>query len=111
MRQGIITGHNKKFLARQQMSPLYRPFIKGEAIQRYCTTEAYEWIIYDRNELLAPRDAAIWEANEKIITRGIRNVYLPDKLLAAYDDQKLCSSENTNIIFGTVAPYSIWFIL
>lgn len=111
IRQGIITGDNKMFLAKEQLTPQHRPFIKGELIERYSIVGDPEWIKYDRAKLLAPREATIWEAEQKIITQGIRNVYLPDKLLAVYDDKKLCSSQNTNIIFQIIAPYDIWFIL
>jgi hypothetical protein len=111
IRQGIITGDNKRFLASERLSPRYRPFLKGDLIQRYSIVDDPDWVDYDRDQLLAPREAAIWEAEQKIITQGIRNVYLRDKLLAAYDDQKLCSSQNTNVIWRIITPHHIHFIL
>jgi hypothetical protein len=110
--QGLRTGNNDKFLTINPPGTMYRKILAGSDIQRY----AYDWpntyVLYDRALLDAPRDDTFWNANERIIVQEIRNVHLPCRIVACYDDDSFIGLNTTNVIIlreGT--NYSLKFIM
>lgn len=96
--QGLRTGNNEKYLSDVQKDPQWRLVVAGKDVTRYHPLKPTTWVNYDRNVLDAPRDAAIWEAPEKLVFQEVRNITLRRRLVGVYDNKKICSLQTTNVV-------------
>ena len=111
--QGLRTGDNEKFLADQRTSVLHRPAVGGKHVGRYFCTPAL-YVLYDPKRLDAPRDEANFTSAEKIIVQEIRNITLPRRIVATYDDHQLYCLQSTNTINwqqGSTRPFDLRYAL
>src|SRR5690606_9410250 len=72
--------------------------VAGKDVARYFPLKPTTWVNYDRNVLDAPRDAAIWEAPEKLVFQEVRNITLRRRLVGVYDNKKICSLQTANVV-------------
>ncbi|MFP4440570.1 MAG: TaqI-like C-terminal specificity domain-containing protein, partial [Chloroflexaceae bacterium] len=74
--------------------------IAGADIFRYGNDWNGTFVLYDRNKLDAPRDPVFWQRREKILVQEIRNVHLPLRVVACYDEQASIGLNTTNAIIA-----------
>jgi len=110
--QGLRTGDNPRFLTTKPSGNLYRKVLAGADLARYGFDWPGTYVLYNREELDAPRDRIFWEASEKILVQEIRNVQLPLRIVAALDVDRFVGLNTTNaIILKPGAKISIRYIL
>ena len=95
--QGLRTGDNKKYLSPERKRKSHRPVVGGKHIGRYIV-RGNLFVDYLPDELDAPRSESIFTSPEKIIVQEVRNITLPRRIVAAYDDQRLFCLQSTNVI-------------
>jgi hypothetical protein len=115
--QGLRTGDNEERLADERRSDAFRPALAGGDIERY----GYEWpdryVFYDRAVLrddpaARPRAAAYWTADTKLLIQEVRNVHLPDRIVATIDREQFVGLNTTNaVVLGSDAPVSTEYVL
>lgn len=96
--QGLRTGNNAKFLSPDKLNPNWKPVVGGKQISRYRLLEANLFVNYDPVLLDAPRKKEIFESPEKLVVQEIRNITLPIRIIATYDDKKFYCLQSTNVI-------------
>ena len=96
--QGLRTGNNSRFLTDTPSDSRHRPAVGGDQIARYRIAWDGTHVLYDRELLDAPRDGTLWQAEEKLIVQEVRNVHLPTRIVAAYDNQQMIALNTTNAI-------------
>jgi type I restriction-modification system DNA methylase subunit len=111
--QGLRTGDNDKYLSPKRASALHRPAVGGKHVARYyCHSPIY--VLYDPKRLDAPRDERNFTSAEKIVVQEIRNITLPRRIVAAYDDKQRYCLQSTNTINwkdGETEPFNIRYAL
>lgn len=95
--QGLRTGDNEKFLSPKRTHALHRPALGGKHVKRY-SSRASLYVLYDPKRLDAPRDEANYTSVEKIIVQEVRNITLPRRIVATYDDQQRYCLQSTNTV-------------
>jgi len=90
--QGVITGDNNKFLAKEQLNEVYKPILRGRDIDKYFYRFDSNYILFAKELLWSNTNEELFHANEKLISRQTG-----DKLIAAYDNQKYFSLDSTHI--------------
>ncbi len=96
--QGLRTGDNKKYLSREKLSGVWEPAVGGKDVGRYEPLRPEAYVYYDPAVLDAPRKREIFTSNEKLVVQEIRNITLPRRIVAAYDDKKFYCLQSTNVI-------------
>jgi adenine-specific DNA-methyltransferase len=96
--QGLRTGDNEKFINSKPDGPKWKPVVGGRHVCRYEPLSPTEFVLYDANLLDAPRNEQIFTSKEKIVVQEIRNISLPRRLVAAYDNKKTYCLQSTNVI-------------
>jgi type I restriction-modification system DNA methylase subunit len=95
--QGLRTGDNQKFLSTKRTHTLHRLAVGGKHVKRYwCHASLY--VLYDPKQLDAPRDEANYTSPEKIIVQEVRNITLPRRIVASYDDRQRYCLQSTNTV-------------
>lgn len=96
--QGLRTGDNTRFLSEVQLSGKWKRAAGGKKIGRYQPISDNLFVFYEPSLLNAPRGSDIFESNEKIVIQEIRNIALPDRLVATYDNKQTYCLQSTNVI-------------
>ncbi len=95
--QGLRTGDNEKFLSTKRTHPLHRPALGGKDVKRYSYHSRF-YVLYDPKKLDAPRDESNFDSPEKLVVQEIRNITLPRRIVAAYDNRRRYCLQSTNTI-------------
>jgi hypothetical protein len=96
--QGLRTGDNEKYLSEVQQSSQWEPAAGGKHIGRYQPIGSSLYVCYVPELLDAPRRREIFDSREKLIVQEIRNITLPRRLIATYDNQQIYCLQSTNVI-------------
>jgi hypothetical protein len=96
--QGLRTGDNQKYLSDTQKGKLWKPVVGGKHVARYGPFQRGTYVCYEPKMLDAPRRREIFEAHEKLVVQEIRNITLPRRLIASYDDEQFFCLQSTNVI-------------
>lgn len=110
--QGLRTGDNARFLTIEPSDGPYRKALVGADLSRY----AFDWagicVLYDRDQLDAPRAAVFWETSPKILVQEIRNVHLPQRIVACVDADCFIGLNTTNaLILRPRVETSLYYIM
>lgn len=95
--QGLRTGNNEKYTSPTKQIETHRPAIGGKNIARYFIRDHF-FVQYEPEKLDAPRKESIFTSPEKLIVQEVRNITLPRRIIAAYDDQQFYCLQTTNVI-------------
>jgi type I restriction-modification system DNA methylase subunit len=95
--QGLRTGDNEKYLSSRRTHPLHRPALGGRDIKRY-SYHSQLYVLYDPKKLDAPRNEANFNSPEKLVVQEIRNITLPRRIVAGYDNGRFYCLQSTNTI-------------
>jgi hypothetical protein len=95
--QGLRTGDNEKYLSPRRTHALHRPALGGRDVKRY-SYHSQLYVLYDPKKLDAPRDEANFNSPEKLVVQEIRNITLPRRIVAAYDNRRFYCLQSTNTI-------------
>jgi type I restriction-modification system DNA methylase subunit len=68
---GIVTGNDNKYLNKIQLNSDFKKVIRGKDIKRYSYPIEYEYVNYQKSELLRARDENIFISSEKLIMQMI----------------------------------------
>jgi type I restriction-modification system DNA methylase subunit len=103
MVQGLRTGNNTERLSKQKETTKHWKALHGEDISRYHCNWSGTYVLYDRDMLsrdqaARPREEKYWKADQKILVQEIRNVHLPQRIVAAVDSEKRIGLNTTNAI-------------
>ena len=93
--RGLTTGNDKKYLSNKKLDNNYRKIIQGKQISRYYIEEKELYVNYLPNELDRARPQAIFEKDEKIVSK-----FVGKDLSFAYDAQKLYVINTACVIFN-----------
>jgi len=111
--QGLRTGDNEKYLSASRKSGKWKPAAGGKNVGRYKALIEEVYVYYDPSVLDAPRKEEIFASTEKIVVQEIRNITIPRRLIATYDDKQFYCLQSTNVINlrKSAAMWSIKFLL
>jgi len=111
--QGLRTGDNDRFLTKEpENKEEYRRIYRGSDLHRYGATWGGDYVLYDRNQLDAPRNEKYWQADEKLIAQAIRNSRYPRRIVATYDDEQYIGFNSTiNFVTHSDTDVSIHYIM
>jgi type I restriction-modification system DNA methylase subunit len=96
--QGLRTGDNDKYLSETPKTSKWKPAAGGKQIGRYEPIPTGLYVHYEPELLDAPRRKEIFESAEKLAVQEIRNITLPRRIIATYDDQQFYCLQSTNVI-------------
>jgi type I restriction-modification system DNA methylase subunit len=96
--QGLRTGDNERYLSSRKASGVWQPAVGGAQIARYGPLSGGLYVYYRPEVLDAPRSAAIFESEEKLVAQEVRNIALKRRIVAAYDDGQVYCLQSTNVI-------------
>jgi len=96
--QGLRTGDNKKYLSTQPASGKWKPAVGGKDVGRYEPLPEGLYVYYDPVALDAPRKKEIFESSEKLVVQEIRNITLPRRIVATYDNRQFYCLQSTNVV-------------
>lgn len=96
--QGVRTGDNEKYLSDKKLGDLWKPAAGGKHIGRYAPLEKEIFIYYDPKVLDAPRKSELFTSPEKLVVQEIRNITLPRRIIATYDNEQFYCLQSTNVI-------------
>jgi hypothetical protein len=96
--QGLRTGDNEKYLSTKQASSKWKPAAGGKHVGRYEPVARDLYVYYEPSALDAPRRRQIFESGEKLIVQEVRNITLPRRIVATFDDQRFYCLQSTNVI-------------
>jgi hypothetical protein len=90
-------------LSQEKESENHRKALAGDDIFRYGYEWSGTWALYDRDLLSSdqaarPREPKYWEAEIKILVQEIRNVHLPQRIVASVDTNQYIGLNTTNAI-------------
>ena len=108
--QGLRTGDNRNYLSSSQKSGKWKPAVGGKHIARYDPLEEEIYVYYVPELLDAPRRPEIFDSPEKVVIQEVRNITLPRRLVATYDDQRFFCLQSTNVINLRVDRADEWRI-
>jgi type I restriction-modification system DNA methylase subunit len=106
--QGLRTGDNEKYLSKNQKTGQWKPVVGGKHVGRYKPLTRDLYVYYEPEVLDAPRRKEIFESAEKLIVQEVRNIMLPRRLIATYDDQGFYCLQSTNVINLRTSQASRW---
>lgn len=112
--QGLRTGNNDKYLSKIQTSDKWKPAVGGKYVGRYEPLVHNLYVYYDPKVLDAPRRREIFESGEKLVIQEVRNITLPRRLVATFDDKHFYCLQSTNVINlrdFEGSPWNIKFLL
>jgi len=112
--QGLRTGDNDKFLSETKRSGTWKHALGGKHIGRYGSLIDILFVQYEPKLLDAPRRPEIFESSEKLIIQEVRNITLPRRLIATYDNRQFYCLQSTNVINlreSVAGQWSIKFLL
>ncbi|MEK7324291.1 MAG: TaqI-like C-terminal specificity domain-containing protein, partial [Chloroflexota bacterium] len=96
--QGLRTGDNEAYLSDSPKSGKWKPAAGGKHVGRYEPLADGLYVYYDPAVLDAPRRKEIFESAEKLVVQEIRNITLPRRIIAAYDDRQFYCLQSTNVV-------------
>jgi len=85
-------------LSSKAKSSKWKPVVGGKEVARYHPLETGLYVYYEPEVLDAPRKREIFESPEKLVIQEIRNITLPRRLVATYDNQQFYCLQSTNVI-------------
>jgi hypothetical protein len=98
--QGIITGDNKRFLAKEKVTSTHEKILRGEDVERYGISFGETYILYDPQELWSNTDPEMFLVPSKIVSRQTS-----DHLVAALDTERFFTLDSTHVIHPKVDHY------
>jgi len=104
--QGIITGDNKKFLAKEKVNDSYLPILRGRDIERFTYKFNDNFVLFDKEQLWSNTNEQMFFADEKLINRQTG-----DRLVAAYDNNKFLTLDSTHVQVIKDERFKIKYIL
>lgn len=104
--QGIITGNNKKFLSSKKINKKYKKILKGRDINKYNYQFSDNYILFEPEKLWSNTNTDYFYQDEKIISRETS-----DKLIGAYDTNKMLTLDSTHIHFLINDKFYLKYIL
>jgi hypothetical protein len=96
--QGLRTGDNEKYLSDLPRSGKWKPAAGGKQVGRYEPLDEGLYVYYVPEVLDAPRRREIFESAEKLVVQEIRNITLPRRIIATYDNKQFFCLQSTNVI-------------
>ncbi|MGH9931850.1 MAG: Eco57I restriction-modification methylase domain-containing protein [Pyrinomonadaceae bacterium] len=96
--QGLRTGDNDKYLAKDKKSGKWKPAAGGKHVGRYEPLPSGYYVYYEPKVLDAPRQRVIFESKAKLVIQEIRNITLRQRLVATYDSQQFFCLQSTNVV-------------
>ena len=96
--QGLRTGNNARYLSDKPLDGKWKPVVGGKHIGRYEPLGGGTFVLYEPDVLDAPRRKGIFESSEKLVVQEVRNITLPRRIVATYDDQQVYCLQSTNVI-------------
>ena len=96
--QGLRTGDNKTYLSADRKSGKWKPVVGGKDVGRYGPLPNGQYVYYEPSVIDAPRRPEIFESREKLVIQEIRNITLPRRLVATYDNRQFYCLQSTNVI-------------
>ena len=112
--QGLRTGDNSRYIRATREGAKWKPVVGGKDIGLYEPILPKEYVFYDPAILDAPRREEIFTSTEKIIVQEIRNISLPRRIVATFDNSQTYALQSTNVINRKPAApkgYSLKYIL
>ncbi|MDO8445588.1 MAG: TaqI-like C-terminal specificity domain-containing protein [Deltaproteobacteria bacterium] len=95
--QGIITGDNKKFLAKEKVTLKHKKILRGEDINRYGISFGENYVLYEPSELWSNTEPTMFLVPSKIVSRQTS-----DHLVAALDTEQFFTLDSTHVIHSKV---------
>ena len=96
--QGLRTGDNLKYLSHRQRGKAWKSAAGGKEIGRYAPIPRKLFVCYDPQLLDAPRRPEIFMSPEKIVVQEIRNISLPQRIIATLDRGQTYCLQSTNVV-------------
>ncbi len=96
--QGLRTGDNSQYIRPTRGGAKWKPVVGGKDIGLYEPIIPKEYVLYDPAVLDAPRKEELFTSKEKIIVQEIRNISLPRRIVATFDDRQTYALQSTNVI-------------
>ena len=94
--QGIITGDNKRFLAKEKVSPKHEKILRGEDVERYSLGYGGYYVLYEPEQLWSNTAPDMFLVPLKIVSRQTG-----DNLVASVDFEKFFTLDSTHVIHPT----------
>ncbi len=104
--QGIITGDNKKYIARKPQNENWKKIVRGRDINKYSILYDNNYVLYEPEKLWSNTDIKMFDVSEKIISRQTS-----DKLIAAIDTERYFSLDSTHVIHLRTDKISLKYLL
>lgn len=97
--QGLRTGDNEKYLSESPgKGGMWERAAGGKEVQRYLPIQNGLWVLYDPDKLDAPRRRELFDRPEKIVVQEIRNISLPQRIVATLDKRRTFCLQSTNVV-------------
>jgi len=96
--QGLRTGDNFQYIRTTREGAKWKPVVGGKGIGLYEPILPKEYVLYDPTILDAPRKEEIFTSKEKILVQEIRNISLPRRIVATFDNSQTYALQSTNVI-------------
>ncbi len=106
--QGLHTGDNEKYLSTRPKSGKWKPAVGGKHVGRYAPLVKDQFVYYEPRRLDAPRRREIFDSPEKLVVQEIRNITLPRRIVATYDNQQFYCLQSTNVINQRAGESERW---
>lgn len=103
--QGVITGDNKKYLAKEKTSSQFLPILRGKDIGKFTKEFSDNYVLFDKKLLWSNTDESNFY-KEKLISRQTS-----DTLIFAYDDEQYLTLDSTHVHTLINNLYSLKFLL
>jgi hypothetical protein len=98
---GIVTGNNKKFIQDEQ-SPDAEQIVRGSDVRPFKLSDPKSFIRFSPNDFQQAAPERFFRAGEKLVYKFISN-----KLVFAYDCQRLLTLNSANILIPSLPRMSI----
>ncbi|MFX0090768.1 MAG: Eco57I restriction-modification methylase domain-containing protein [Candidatus Hodarchaeota archaeon] len=92
-RQGIIVGNEKKLVSKRPLDPKYRKVLRGKNVDKYKINFDSNYVLYDREQLVAAREERIFLEKEKILTQHVSS-----EIKACIDTEQHYALQTINLI-------------
>ena len=96
--QGLRTGNNDKYVKDKKLGALWKPAAGGKHVGRYEPLAEEIFVYYEPKVLDAPRRLELFISPEKLVVQEIRNITLPRRIIATYDNEQFFCLQSTNVI-------------
>jgi len=94
--QGIITGDNKRFIAKEKATPKHEKILRGEDVERYNLDYGGYYVLYEPEQLWSNTAPDMFLVPLKIVSRQTE-----DNLVASVDGDRFFTLDSTHVIHPT----------